>query len=87
MAQEQRQALLKKAVDSIVKKYKDKIRPDQLVAGIGVEREHSGRRGSDTRVIPDKPKYEAKIALAHLKEIPDYYTKLKKYVETGSENK
>lgn len=42
-----------------------------------VELEH-GRRDALTDVTNDDPLLTAKIALAHLNEIPDYYTRLKK---------
>jgi len=43
--------------------------------GIEVELEH-GTRDSQTNVTDDDPAMTGKIALAHLKEIPDYYTRL-----------
>jgi len=45
--------------------------------GMDVELEH-GRRDALTDVTNDDPLLTAKIALAHLNEIPDYYTRLKK---------
>jgi hypothetical protein len=48
----------------------------QLEMGMEVEKEHT-----------DNPKEARKIALDHLKEKPDYYTKLKKYVEDGKDTK
>jgi hypothetical protein len=47
---------------------------EQFVEGINVETEHKD-------VIGNNKIKTAEIALAHLKEVPDYYTKLKKYVE------
>lgn len=47
----------------------------QLTMGLNVELEH-GTRYSDTNVTDDDEIITAKIALAHLKELPDYYTKL-----------
>ena len=43
--------------------------------GLGVELEH-GRRDPETDVTGDDPLTTGKIALAHLREIPDYYTRL-----------
>ncbi len=43
--------------------------------GLDVEREH-GLISPDTNVTDDDPIMTAKIALAHLNEIPDYYTRL-----------
>lgn len=80
-----KKSALKSVIDRIVKKYKGKVSPDQLGKGINIEREHTGIRGKDTKVINDTPADEAKIALAHLKEVPNYYTKLAKYVETANE--
>ena len=52
--------------------------------GLEVEFEH-GSHDSQTNVTNDDPVLTAKIALAHLKELPDYYTRLKKMEgEAGS---
>jgi hypothetical protein len=48
---------------------------EQLRIGMGVELEH-GRRDPRTNVTGDDPVVTAKIALAHLNELPDYYTRL-----------
>lgn len=48
---------------------------DEFVLGLGIELEH-GRRDPDTDVTHDRPLLTGKIAWAHLKEIPDYYTRL-----------
>jgi hypothetical protein len=45
--------------------------------GIEVELEH-GQRDPDTNVTNDDTLLTGKIALAHLKEFPDYYTRLAK---------
>ena len=47
----------------------------QFTMGLNVELEH-GRRDPETDVTHDDPILTGKIALAHLKEIPDYYTRL-----------
>lgn len=47
----------------------------QFHMGIEVELEH-GARDPDTNVTGDDPILTGKIALAHLREIPDYYTRL-----------
>ena len=49
----------------------------QFHAGMGVELEH-GTIGPKTDVTSDDPLKTAKIALAHLTEFPDYYTRLEK---------
>jgi hypothetical protein len=48
---------------------------EQFQAGLEVEREH-GTRDPQTNVSDDDPLITGKIALAHLKEFPDYYTRL-----------
>ena len=56
---------------------------NELVMGYDVELEH-GTVNSETNVTDDDPIVTLKIALAHLNEIEDYYTKLKEYVEKDS---
>ncbi len=53
-----------------------KIDVEQLRMGLTVELEH-GARDPETNVTDDDLEVTAKIAWAHLKEIPDYYTRLK----------
>jgi hypothetical protein len=53
---------------------------DQLRKGMGVELEH-GRRDPATDVTRNDPVVTAKIALAHLNEFPDYYTRLERMEE------
>jgi hypothetical protein len=48
---------------------------EQFRAGMDVELEH-GTRDQDTDVTSDDPLLTGKIALAHLRELPDYYTRL-----------
>ena len=48
---------------------------EQFAMGLNVELEH-GRRDPETDVTHDEPMLTGKIALAHLNEIPDYYTRL-----------
>lgn len=48
---------------------------DQFRMGLEVELEH-GTHDPETDVTGDDPVMTAKIALAHLKELPDYYTRL-----------
>ncbi len=49
----------------------------QFQAGMDVEFEH-GSQDPQTNVTNDDPIITGKIALAHLKEIPDYYERLEK---------
>lgn len=53
---------------------------DQFRRGLGVELEH-GLRDPSTNVTGDDPVMTAKIALAHLNEFPDYYTRLERMEE------
>jgi len=48
---------------------------EELRRGMDVELEH-GRRDPATNVTGDDPVMTAKIALAHLHEMPDYYQRL-----------
>jgi hypothetical protein len=48
---------------------------DQFRMGLGVELEH-GRRDPATNVSDDDELTTGRIALAHLNEFPDYYTRL-----------
>ena len=48
---------------------------DDVATGMNVELEH-GRRFPDLDVTGDDPVITAKIALAHLREFPDYYDRL-----------
>ena len=48
---------------------------DQFRKGMDVELEH-GLHDLLTSVTGDEPNVTGKIALAHLKEFPDYYTRL-----------
>ena len=55
----------------------DKYDPEQFRAGLGVELEH-GTDNQSSNVTDDDPLITGKIALAHLTEFPDYYTRLAK---------
>ncbi len=50
---------------------------EQFRMGMDVELEH-GKVDSQTNVTNDDPVLTGKISLAHLKEFPDYYTRLYK---------
>lgn len=54
-----------------------KIEPEQFRLGLAVELEH-GSHDAQTNVTNSDPFLTGKIALAHLKELPDYYTRLAK---------
>ena len=54
---------------------KEKFDLAQFRAGLNVEAEH-GEVQEETNVTDDDPLTTGKIALAHLNEFPDYYTRL-----------
>ena len=54
-----------------------KVDPEQFRRGLEVELEH-GARDPETNVTNDDITLTGKIAWAHLKEFPDYYTRLAK---------
>lgn len=57
---------------------------DQFRMGLDVELEH-GVHDPDTDVTGDDPIVTGKIALAHLNEFPDYYTRLQKMEREAEE--
>jgi len=58
---------------------------EQFRMGLNVELEH-GKRDSSTNVTQDDEVLTGKIALAHLNEIPDYYTRLQKMETEAGES-
>ena len=58
----------------------DKFDVEQFRKGMDVELEH-GKRDYATNVTNDDMMLTGKIALAHLNEFPDYYTRLIKMEE------
>lgn len=54
-----------------------KVNLGQFRRGLEVESEH-GAGDPETNVTNDDPQMTGKIAWAHLKELPDYYTRLDK---------
>ncbi len=60
----------------------DKYDIEQFRMGMDVELEH-GTVDSNTNVTDDDPLKTGKIALAHLNEIPDYYTRLAEMEKEG----
>jgi len=55
---------------------------EEFRQGLDVELEH-GRRDANTNVTDDDPLLTAKISLAHLRELPDYYTRLARMEAEG----
>jgi hypothetical protein len=53
---------------------------EQFCIGMNVELEH-GLHDARTNVSDDDPHVTGKIALAHLSEFPDYYTRLERMEE------
>lgn len=64
----------------------DKVDLEQFRQGLAIELEHGTQWGQDTNVTNDDPIVTGKIVWAHLKEIPDYYTRLDK-MESEAEGK
>jgi hypothetical protein len=61
-----------------------KLDVEQFRMGLDVELEH-GLTDLKTNVTQDDELITGKIALAHLTEIPDYYTRLQKMEEEAKE--
>ena len=57
---------------------------EQFRMGMNVELEH-GSRDPETNVSGDDPLITGKIALAHLNEFPDYYTRLDEMEKAADE--
>ena len=55
----------------------DRVDPEQFRAGMDVELEH-GSHDPQTDVTGNDPILTGKIALAHMKEFPDYYERLER---------
>jgi len=62
----------------------DEVDLGEFRIGLGVELEH-GSRDPETNVTDDDEILTGKIALAHLREFPDYYTRLEKLEEEADE--
>ncbi len=62
----------------------DKFDVEQFRRGMDVELEH-GTEDPNTNVTNDDPLVTGKIALAHLNEFPDYYTRLDKMEDEAEE--
>lgn len=62
----------------------DRFDPEEFRAGMDVELEH-GSHDPQTNVTDDDPIMTGKIALAHMKEFPDYYTRLEQMEHEAEE--
>jgi len=72
-------------IDKMIKKLNvdpTKTNVEQLKRGIEVELEH-GVTSPSTNITDDDAEMTAKIALAHINEIPDYYTRLDRMEQEG----
>lgn len=58
---------------------------EQFRMGVNVELEH-GLVNEQTNVTNDDPLMTGKIALAHLNEFPDYYTRLKELEDAAEKH-
>lgn len=63
--------ITKQHARALIKKHKLPYKLDEVYAGLNVELEHSNLTKGDVEKT-------LKIVLAHLRELPDYYTRLKK---------
>jgi len=55
----------------------NEVKLDEFTKGLNIELEH-GTRYPETNVTNNDKNMTGKIAWAHLKEFPDYYTRLEK---------
>ena len=62
----------------------DEVSLDEFTQGINVEFEH-GSKYPKTNITKNDKKMTGKIAWAHLKEFPDYYTRLAKMEKKATE--
>lgn len=62
----------------------ENVNLDEFTMGMNVEFEH-GTRFPETNVTNDDKHLTGKIAWAHLKEFPDYYTRLEKMEKEADE--
>jgi len=61
-----------------------KVKLEEFTKGVSVELEH-GTKYPETNVTKNDKESTGKIAWAHLKEFPDYYTRLKKLEKKAGE--
>ena len=63
----------------------NEVKLDEFTKGVNVEFEH-GTRFPETNVTNNDENMTGKIAWAHLKEFPDYYTRLEKLEKEALEH-
>ena len=61
--------------------------PKEFEKGMKVEKEHGSKMGKDTNITKNNPVATARIAHAHLKEDPKYYSHLDKMEESAKTEK
>jgi hypothetical protein len=62
----------------------NEVKLEEFTKGVSVELEH-GTKYPETNVTNNDKELTGKIAWAHLKEFPDYYTRLKKLEKKAME--
>jgi len=62
----------------------NEVNIDEFTKGVNVELEH-GTKYPETNVTKNDRRLTGKIAWAHLKEFPDYYTRLEKLEKKAKE--
>ena len=62
----------------------NKVDLNEFTKGVNIEFEH-GTKYPETNVTKNDKKLTGKIAWAHLKEFPDYYTRLEKLEKKAGE--
>ena len=63
----------------------NKVNLEEFTKGVNIEFEH-GTKFPETNVTNNDKSMTGKIAWAHLKEFPDYYTRLAKMEEVAKEH-
>lgn len=79
-ANEKAKGYAEKLINLVAKKSNldiSKYDMEELIQGMLVELEH-GSHNEETNITNDDPEQTLKIAMAHLDELPDYYTRLTK---------
>lgn len=81
----ERKELTEEKIQAFLKILGPKVTREEFLAGVEVEKEHgpSGPKNGIFDVTNGNMLITAKIAAAHLAELPDYYTRLKKMEEEG----
>ncbi len=62
----------------------DEVKLEEFTKGVNIEFEH-GTKYPETNITNNDKKMTGKIAWAHLKEFPDYFTRLEKMEKKAAE--